>query len=135
MFNPLAVGRDSKVLFSKLRNYKEVLGNFGKLIAQKRHNLHLKRLWSILTPTMAAWPLRGHTALKSILRETLFLNQLHDFSLLSVNSFLHPVLKSKFMRKNSLTPKKIHFRSPIFINIYLIKPRSLTTKVGLVVRC
>ena len=32
-----------------------------------------------LTPTLAAWPLRGHTAWKSILRETLFMDQLHDF--------------------------------------------------------
>ena len=73
-----------------------------------------------LTPTLSAWPLRGHWALKSILWETLYdiglyLNQLHDFSLLSLNSFLHPFLKSKFMKKNSLKPKKFHFRSPILI--------------------
>ena len=60
-------------------------------------------------PTLAAWPLRGHTALKSILRETLFLVQLHDFSLLSLNSFFHPFLTSKFMRKNSFTPKNFIF--------------------------
>ena len=41
----------------------------------------------ILTPTLAAWPLRSHTALKSILWQTLFLDHLHDFSLLSLNSF------------------------------------------------
>ena len=41
----------------------------------------------------------GHTALKSILWETLDLDQLHDFSLLSVNSFLQPFLKSKFKKK------------------------------------
>ena len=35
-----------------------------------------------------AWALRGRTALKSILWETFFLDQLHDFSLLSLNSFL-----------------------------------------------
>ena len=63
-----------------------------------------------LTPTLAAWPLRGHSALKSIFRETLFLDQLHDFSLLSLHSFLHSFLKSKFIRKNSLTPKRFHFR-------------------------
>ena len=43
-----------------------------------------------LTPTLAAWPLCGHTALKSTLWETLFLDKLHDFSLISWNSFLHP---------------------------------------------
>ena len=65
----------------------------------------------ILTSTLSAWPLRGHTALKSILGETLFLNQLHDLSLLSLNSFLHPFLKSKFMKK-FLSTKKISFSKP-----------------------
>ena len=36
---------------------------------------------SLLTPKLAAWPLRGHTALKSISWETL--DQLNNFSLLS----------------------------------------------------
>ena len=39
------------------------------------------------------------SALKSISRKTLFLNRLHDFSLLSSNSFSHPFLKSKLMKK------------------------------------
>ena len=40
-----------------------------------------------LTPTLSAWLLRSHFTLKSILQETLFLDQLHDFSLLSLHSF------------------------------------------------
>ena len=44
------------------------------------------------------------------------MNRPHDFSLLSSNSFLHPFLESKFTKKNSLTPKKFHFRRPIFDN-------------------
>ena len=40
--------------------------------------------------------MRGHTALESIFEETLFLDQFHNFSLSSLNSFLHPFLKSKF---------------------------------------
>ena len=44
-------------------------------------------------------------ALKSILTETLFLNRLHDFSLLSSNSFLHPFWNQNWQKK-SLTPKK-----------------------------
>ena len=40
-----------------------------------------------LTPTLSAWPLRGLTALEPIFWETLFLDQLYDFSLLSLNSF------------------------------------------------
>ena len=39
------------------------------------------------------------SALKSIIRGTLFLNRLHDFSLLSSNLFLYPFLKSKFTKK------------------------------------
>ena len=40
----------------------------------------LKKNWihHSLIPTLPAWPLRGHMALKSILWETLFLDQL-DF--------------------------------------------------------
>ena len=45
-----------------------------------------------------------------------FLDQLHDFSILSLNSFLHPFLKSKFM-KNFLPPKKFHFQNPILSKI------------------
>ena len=56
-----------------------------------------EKYWSRLTPTWSAWPLRGHWALKSILWETLFLDQLGDFSLFSLNSFLQLFLKSKFM--------------------------------------
>ena len=52
-----------------------------------------------LTPTLAAWPLRGRWALKSILWENLFLDHRYDFSLLSFNSFLHQFMKSKFMKK------------------------------------
>ena len=69
-----------------------------------------------LTPMLSAWPLRGHTALKSILWEAVFLDHLHDFSILSLNSCLKLFLKSKFMKENSLTPKKFRFQNPIFIN-------------------
>ena len=65
------------------------------------------------TPTLAAWPLRGRTALKLIFWETLFLDQLHDFSLLSFNSFLHQFLKSKFMKK-PLDTRKISSSKPNF---------------------
>ena len=54
-------------------------------------------------------------ALKSIFGMILFLNQLHDFLLLSWNLFLHPFLKSKFTRKNSLKQKN-SFKCPISIN-------------------
>ena len=67
---------------------------------------------SMLTLTLSAWPLRNHTAKKSILWESVFLDQLHDFSLLSLNSYLQLFFKAKFM-KNSYTPKKFHFQSQI----------------------
>ena len=51
----------------------------------------------LLTPTLSAKLLRSHLTLKSILQEILFLDQLHDFWLPSINSFLQPFLKSKIM--------------------------------------
>ena len=49
------------------------------------------------------------SALKSILRGDPILNRLHDFSLLSSNSFLHPFVESKLMKKkfaqNSISNK------------------------------
>ena len=52
------------------------------------------------------------SALKSIIRGTLFLNRLHDFSLLSSNLFLYPFLKSKFTKKKFFDTKKIAFICP-----------------------
>ena len=54
--------------------------------------------------------------IKPILRGTLFLNRLHDFSFLSSHSFIHPFLKSKFTKKNCLTPRKFYFQRLIFNN-------------------
>ena len=62
-----------------------------------------------LTTQLAAWPLRGHTALKSILWETLFLDQQYDFSLIFLNSFLHSFVKSNFMEKIPWHRKIHHF--------------------------
>ena len=42
-------------------------------------------------------------------RETLFSNQLQDFSLLSWNSLLHPFLGSEFTKNNSFIPKNFFF--------------------------
>ena len=66
-----------------------------------------------LTPTLSAWPLRGHTVLKSILWETVFLDQMHYFSLLPLNTFLQLFLKLKYMKK-FLHTKKISFSNPDF---------------------
>ena len=44
------------------------------------------------------------------------------FVVIILKFILHSFLKSKFMKKkNSLTPKKFYFRSPIFINQYIFK--------------
>ena len=43
------------------------------------------------------------TGKKSILSETLFLDQLHNFSLVSLNLFLHSFLKSEFLKKIFVT--------------------------------
>ena len=80
------------------RNQKIILPKSVRAlkITQKWLNTNVQHY---LTRTLSAWLLRSHWALKSIFRETLFLDQLHDFWLLSLNSFLHPFLKSKFMLK------------------------------------
>ena len=70
----------------------------AKSCAQKAKDILVtqRTLNSLLTHTLSAWPLRSHWALKSISRKTVFLDQLHEFSLLSLNSFLHRFLISKF---------------------------------------
>ena len=102
--------------------YRKCWGEFGRICWFWKQSKERNFSWTskdfleqfiVLTPWLAAWPLRGQTALKSILWETLFLDQLHDFSLLSLNSISHPFLKSKFMKKKSLITKKFHFRSSI----------------------
>ena len=77
-----------------------------------------------LTTTLSAWPLPGLTALKSISWETLFLDQLHDFSLLSSNSFLDPFMKSKFPKKISWHQNNFIFEvhSNIFSKVIIFKP-------------
>ena len=67
-----------------------------------------------LTPTRSAWPLRSHMAFKRFC-EKLLLDQLHGFSLLSLNSFFTHFL-NQIHEKNPLILKKIHFRRSIFIN-------------------
>ena len=57
----------------------------------------------------------GLTGFESIFWWTILVEQLHDFLLLSLNSFLHPFLKSKFMKKIPWH-QKIWFLRPIFIN-------------------
>ena len=69
------------------------------------------------TPTLSAWLLCSHWTLISILQETLFLNQLHDFSLSSFNSFLQPFLISKI-----ISFSKPHFYKPILSSLNLITP-------------
>ena len=58
---------------------------------------------------MSALALRGHTALNSILLETLFLDQLYDFSLLSLDLLLHQFSKLKFMKKIPFSYINIYF--------------------------
>ena len=77
-----------------------------------------------LTRTLAAWPLRSHTALKSILWETLFLDQLHDFSLVSLNYFILS-FGIKIHKKSSVKPKqksfsKLHFPKHIIATAWTI---------------
>ena len=70
-------------------------------------SLHLKNFKLFLTPTLSIWPLRVHTTLKSIFWETLFLDQLHDFSLLSLNSFFILIYEIKIFEKKFLDTKII----------------------------
>ena len=75
----------------------EIISSRNNFFANKNVLINLKIYFYSLTSTLSAWLLHSHWALKSIVRETLFLDQLHDYSLLSLNSFLHPFLKTKFM--------------------------------------
>ena len=56
---------------------------------------------------------------KSILWDILFLDQLHDFSSSPLNSFSHPVFKSKFMKKFLETEKKSFLKSDFYKSTYI----------------
>ena len=72
--------------------------------------------------------LRGHTALKSILWETLFLDKLHDFSLLSSNSFLNSFLESKFMKKILIITKAEKVSCRITVDLSLAELGKITSR-------
>ena len=92
--------RTFKIFLIDYNKYKNTILKLKIIISKSERSSpsHVLRIIHILTPRLAAWPLRDHTALKSILWKALFLDQLHDFSLLSSNSFLQLFLKSKFMK-------------------------------------
>ena len=72
----------------------------------------------------AAWPY----GFKSIFWETLFLDQLHDYSLLPSNSFLDPFMKSKFQKKISWHQNNFIFellQFEIFSKIGTIGPEEI----------
>ena len=64
-----------------------------------------------LNPRLSSGTREFHRLLNRLFGGTLFLNQLHDFPLLSLKSFLLPFFKSKFTKK-ILDTEKIHFRRP-----------------------
>ena len=96
---------------------EEIYWSYEKLKATfKLVKILQKESKTILTATLSAEPQCDHMAFKSILRETQFLDQLHDFSLLSLKSFSHPFMKSKFMTKILLRQKKFIFEGRISKN-------------------
>ena len=62
-------------------------------------------MYNFHTVCVASW---GLTDVKSILKETLFLDQLHDFSFLSLNLFF-PLLLHSISTKKFLEPEKFLF--------------------------
>ena len=68
--------------------------NFRETLSFKSKNINSHAIG------MQSWVQMG---IKSILRETLFLDQLHNFSLVSFNSFLHSFLKSELLKKFFVT--------------------------------
>ena len=68
--------------------------------------------FSFLTPTLSAWLLRSHWTLKSILQETLFLDQLHDFFVFIVKFIFTAFFEIKNHVKKFLGTKKISFSKP-----------------------
>ena len=110
--SPRKTGRRQRgsVIFVDQSRGRAIGGKFAEIeTISESFALNFKIIINLfLTPTLSAWPQCDHTALKSILRETLFLDQLYDFSSLSFNSNLHLFLKLKF-----LETQKNYFQRPI----------------------
>ena len=105
----------NKIYFSSYLSYFNQFGS-NRVCTRWRHEGIYTHKPRSLTPTLSAWLLRIHWALKSILRQTLFLDQLHDSSLLSLNSFYSHFWNrsSCKLRKHSSALKKNSFWKPDF---------------------
>ena len=69
-----------------------------------------------LTARLSGGTHESHRLCNRFYGETLFLNQLHDFLLLSWNSFLHPFLKFNFTKKipwhQKISSSKVDLHKP-----------------------
>ena len=91
--------------FSKFRY--DSSGHSRFLCPFDKNSLYITYMYYVLFNSQAGGMAIGRPyGFKIDLWETVFLDQLQNISLLSLNSFLHPFLNSKFMKKNVLAPKK-----------------------------
>ena len=86
-FNPSVENQENPLIPTGASKFWTIFSKEGKKPTKFLH----------LTPTLSAWLLRSHWTFKSIFQETPFLDQLHNFSFLSLNSFLQPFFKEKTM--------------------------------------
>ena len=104
---------ENKIYCTRTKQIEAIIGpywNYFDVLIEKKYT----------TLTLSVKPLCGQTALKSILWEIIFLHQLHDFLLLSLNLFT-PIFEIQIYERKLLdTKKSFHFKRPIFINRHTI---------------
>ena len=82
--------------------------NSRSFISNRDFTATLISKFFLLTLRLSGGTRESHRFKNRYFGKTLFLNQFHDFSLLSWNSFLHPFLKSNLTRKAKNGRTKIH---------------------------
>ena len=91
---------ENKIYCTRTKQIEAIIGpywNYFDVLKEKK---------SLTTLTLSVKPLCGQTALKSILWEIIFLDQLHDFSLLSLN-FFTLIFEIQIYERKLLDTKKI----------------------------
>ena len=105
---------------------KNNLCNFTETSYQKHEANEIKPIYSNekynVNSQAVGWDSWVPSALKSIFWGDLIFESVAWFFVITLKFFFTLIFEIKIHEKKSLTPKKFHFRGPIFINQHILNP-------------